>query len=140
MTERLGEWIMRSGEELKLQLPPFDAAPRFRDTLELRREGPHLAIRGVHGDFIRWGVKIDLPYPGREVRPMPDAEFNALLTEGALAHPRGGILTRAHLALFSLMQTVPGATEALRRWASERDQQDQAAGGKSAAMEEDVPQ
>lgn len=125
---------MRPGDELKLLLPPFDAAPRFAERLELKREGPHLLICATRGGDTRWQVGVELPHlPHQKVQPMPPTEFSRLTNEGALAHPMGVFMhTPAHLALFALTQTVPGATEALRGWAVERDRQDQDA----AAMEE----
>lgn len=131
---------MRPGDELKLQLPPFDAAGPFRETLELRRDKVihRLTIAAVRGDnFIRWQVGVELPHllQQAEVRRMPEAEFDALVAEGALSHPgpvTGSKLSRAYLAVVHLTRTVPGATEALRRWGTPA--------GKSAAMEEDVPQ
>lgn len=58
---------------------------------------------------------------------MSDDEFNREINQGALAHPLLTFqLSRALMCLRSIIESVPGAEDAFRRWCSGRDAQDRA--------------
>lgn len=58
---------------------------------------------------------------------MRDDEFNAILNHGALAHPMFPFrLSRLAMCLRYVIESVPGADAAFRRWCRERDRQDEA--------------
>jgi len=75
MTAQLGKWIIRAGDTLKLQLPPFHAAPVFTKTLEIVRVGARLTLRGVqNNNFVIWETQIEVAQPVESVAEPPAEE------------------------------------------------------------------
>ena len=74
MTSRLGTWIVRSGDTLRLQLPPMNAAAMFRKELEIVRQGTRLILRGVQQNFVIWEAQVEIAQPVEPVAEVPPAE------------------------------------------------------------------
>lgn len=65
MTAQLGTWIVRSGNTLKLQLPPFQASGMFRKELEIRRVGTRLTLRAIQNNFVIWEAQVEVGDDGK---------------------------------------------------------------------------